>query len=122
MLVHTINHVLRLNSFIQNSNRFLYEYIPSNGASILWLFKSRISIPPDARVFTFSFRISASSHHNCLPLFHLLFLRESQLLTASLCLSFLLSPLTTALLVECLLGNPEQTVAVCSLFVKDRFL
>lgn len=92
MLVHTINHLLRLSSFIQNSNRFLSEYITSNGASILWLLKSRISIAPDARVFTFSFRISASRHHNCLQLFHLLFLRESRLLTASLPL---LPPLST---------------------------
>lgn len=33
-----------------------------------------------------------------------------------------LSPPSVALLVECLLGNPEQTAAVCSLFVNDGFL
>ena len=34
-----------------------------------------------------------------------------------------LSPsVSVALLVECLLGNPEQTAAVCSLFVNDGFL
>lgn len=42
--------------------------------------------------------------------------KESQTLTA------FVSPPSTTLHVECLLGNPEQTAAVCSLFVNDGFL